>query len=182
MIKAKLRVPRPCTKKYVCVRVPNGEEPRPPDRDHDWSVEALTGDANGTLIMWSRRQARSEEYWSSLDDELFTVGPYSSREEAVAEAAKEFDMPKGTKFYTCIAIPETCSYGPTAEDIVDSAKCFAEDNGCPEHMDWLGSVPPAWLEQLQVKIDKAWDKWLASHDLTPSWFQADEVVEHTYEG
>jgi hypothetical protein len=121
-------------------------------------------------------------YYVTDDEERWSVGPYATREEAIAAGPVEFDLKPGAKFWTGAESGTVDTFGPYADRVIEDAQERAYD----EHDDgadtWLDVVTAEQHDELEKALEEVWEAWLDKHGLRPTWFEIDNIEEHRYDG
>lgn len=121
-------------------------------------------------------------YYVTNDEERWSVGPYDTREEAIAAGPVEFDLKPGEKYWTGESNATVDTFGPVADRVIEDAQERAFDDVGDLSETYLDSVTPADINELDAELERAWEAWLDKHNLRPKWYTVDEVQEHTYDG
>jgi hypothetical protein len=105
------------------------------------------------------------KWYASRDGENFTVGPYGTRDEAVAEARGIFDG----RFYVVQAAQDPLRLSATVDgmDVIENAECqdwtdFADPDGVDPLMD---HVTDDQVADLTARLRKATDEWQDWHGI-----------------
>lgn len=109
-------------------------------------------------------------WYISTDEEQFNIGPYDSREEAIAEAAADIDGEPGATFWVGQAY--SASSRVTAEDFLEMLDQHSIDEG-PDGCDGYQVSQGA-----KAELDAFLCAWVEKHDVRPPWFDIHNVSEH----
>lgn len=121
-------------------------------------------------------------YYVTNDEEHWSVGPYDTREQAIAAGPIEFDLKPGNVYWTGESHAVVDTYAPRAHRVIEEAQDRSFDEGGDVAEEFLSKVPPAAVDELDADLERVWNAWLDKHDLRPKWHTISDVEEHVYDG
>lgn len=110
------------------------------------------------------------KWYLSADEEIFDVGPFSSREEAVRAAPEELGLEPGEAFWVGVAVPAASCL--SADSVISMLDDHAAEEG-PDGHDGYDVSPTA-----RAELDVLLAAWAEKHGVQPLWYDVDQVSRH----
>lgn len=127
---------------------------------------------------------RETQLWSySVNDDTYFCGDKcSSRKEAIQAALQEAEAFKITE--GIIRIGQVNEFVPVvdARDIITNLQDQADDEAGEYSYDYLNDIPDKHLDELQEKLQAAFDSWIKKHpEYKPDFYTVSNVEEFDLE-